>query len=154
MSPKPFIFLVVSPAGPGTERDSLAKDMCFNCVRARFTYRLGPSETALKKIPIVAGQFVTYAEHFEPRGCMVSNAQKSGGPTAKTLDVSVRAPDVAGILCGRPQDQDNLASSWENTFSKGFACKRAIWWAGRQSSMRTPERPKGYIDNPEWVKNQ
>ena len=68
---------------------------------------------------------------------MVPNAQKSGGPTAKTIDVSVRAPDVAGILRGRQQDQDTLASSWEK-YAKGFACERAIWWAGRQSSMRTP----------------
>ena len=142
MSPKPFIFLVVSPAGPGTERDSLAKDMCFNCVRARFTYRLGPSETALKKIPIVAGQFVTYAEHFEPRGCMVSNAQKSGGPTAKTLDVSVRAPDVAGILCGRPQDQDNLASSWEN-ICKGICMQTGDLVGGKAEQHAYPGKTKG-----------
>jgi hypothetical protein len=89
----------------------------------------------------------------EPLGCLVPNAQKSGGPTAKTIDVSVSAPDVAGILRGRPQDQDTLASSWGKNMQRDLhANGRSGGREGRAACV--PWRPKGYIDNGEWVKKQ
>lgn len=147
MWPKPFIFFLLflqlgwAPSGIPWRKT------CVSTVSERASHTgLRPSQMALKKIPIVAGQCVTCAKHFRTTRLHGPKCTKSGGPTVKTIDVSVCAPDVAGILRRRAAGSRHSCAIL-GKYAKGFACKRAIWWAGRQSSMRTPERPKGYIDN-------
>ena len=60
----------------------------------------------------------------EPRGCLVPNAQKSGGPTAKTIDGSVSA-------------QDTHASSWEKK-CKGICVRTGDLVGGKAEQHAYP----------------